>query len=157
MHQSGVLPIDRSLRVVIYFVTQYNRLHRCPRRIGHYSRRSIVSVSKKVYMYMCPIPNGFRDRAISLYTVQASNMPCPDTSCKVHWCWQNFWKCITLGKHYQLCHLNNKYRSGHSSWLQIKRSLVRFPALPDFLRSSGSRTGSTQPHEYNWGATWMEK
>jgi hypothetical protein len=23
---------------------------------------------QKVYMYMCPIPNGFRDRAISLYT-----------------------------------------------------------------------------------------
>jgi hypothetical protein len=29
----------------------------------------IVSVilRKKVYMYMCPIPNGFRDRDISLY------------------------------------------------------------------------------------------
>jgi hypothetical protein len=26
---------------------------------------------------------------------------------------------------------------------------VRFRALPDFLRSSGSGTGSTQPHEYN--------
>jgi hypothetical protein len=26
---------------------------------------------------------------------------------------------------------------------------VRFPALPDFLRSSGSGTGSTQPPEYN--------
>jgi hypothetical protein len=26
---------------------------------------------------------------------------------------------------------------------------VRFPALPDFLRSSGSETGSTQPREYN--------
>jgi hypothetical protein len=26
----------------------------------------------------------------------------------------------------------------------------RFPALPDFLRSSGSGTGSTQPREYNW-------
>jgi hypothetical protein len=25
----------------------------------------------------------------------------------------------------------------------------RFPALPDFLRSSGSGTGSTQPREYN--------
>jgi hypothetical protein len=25
---------------------------------------------------------------------------------------------------------------------------VRFPALPDFRRSSGSGTGSTQPHEY---------
>jgi hypothetical protein len=26
---------------------------------------------------------------------------------------------------------------------------VRFPALPDVLRSSGSVMGSTQPHEYN--------
>jgi hypothetical protein len=26
---------------------------------------------------------------------------------------------------------------------------VRFPALPDFLRSSWSGTGSTQPREYN--------
>jgi hypothetical protein len=26
---------------------------------------------------------------------------------------------------------------------------VRFPALPDFLRSSGSGTGSTQPRKYN--------
>jgi hypothetical protein len=31
---------------------------------------------------------------------------------------------------------------------------VRFPALQDSLRSSGSGMGSTQPHEYNWGATW---
>jgi len=29
-----------------------------------------VILSKKVYMYMymCPIPNGFRDRAVSLYS-----------------------------------------------------------------------------------------
>jgi hypothetical protein len=27
-----------------------------------------VSLSTKVYMYMCPIPNGFRDRAISLHS-----------------------------------------------------------------------------------------
>jgi hypothetical protein len=33
---------------------------------------------------------------------------------------------------------------------------VRFPALPDFLRSSGSGTASTQPREYNWGATWLK-
>jgi hypothetical protein len=34
---------------------------------------------------------------------------------------------------------------------------VRFPALSDFLRSSASGTGSTQPRKYNSGATWKEK
>jgi hypothetical protein len=33
--------------------------------------------------------------------------------------------------------------------VQIQRSWVRFPALPDFLRGSGSGTGSTQPREDN--------
>ena len=43
-----------------------------------------------------------------------------------------------------------------SFWLQIQRSRVRFPALPDFLNSNGSGTGSTQPREVNWGATWIK-
>jgi hypothetical protein len=34
--------------------------------------------------------------------------------------------------------------SGQSSWLQIQRSRILFPALPDFLRNSGS-----QPREDN--------
>jgi hypothetical protein len=38
---------------------------------------------------------------------------------------------------------------GQSSWLQIQRSRVRLPALLDYLRSSGSGTGSTQPREDN--------
>jgi hypothetical protein len=33
------------------------------------------------------------------------------------------------------------WSNGQSSWLQIQRSGVPFPALPDFLRSSGSGTG----------------
>ena len=37
--------------------------------------------------------------------------------------------------------------SGQSFCLQIQRSRVRSPALPDFLSSSGSGTGSTQPRE----------
>jgi hypothetical protein len=45
---------------------------------------------------------------------------------------------------------------GQSSWLQIQRLQVRFPALPDFLRSSASGMGFTQPRERNWGATWKK-
>ena len=48
------------------------------------------------------------------------------------------------------------WSSGQSFWLQIQRSRVRLPALPDFLSSGGSRTGSTQPREVNWGATWIK-
>jgi hypothetical protein len=46
------------------------------------------------------------------------------------------------------------WSSCQSSWMQIQRSLVRFPALPDFLRSSWSGTGSTQPREYEELLEW---
>jgi hypothetical protein len=42
---------------------------------------------------------------------------------------------------------------GYRSW----RPGFDSRAQPDFLRSSGSATGSTQPREDNWEATWMEK
>jgi hypothetical protein len=41
--------------------------------------------------------------------------------------------------------------------LQVQKSRIRFPALPDFLRSRGSGTRSTQPREDNWGANWVKK
>jgi hypothetical protein len=58
-----------------------------------------------------------------------------DHSLNIHWC-ENLkglplWSC------------------GQSYRLQIQRSRVLFLALPDFLRSSGSGTGYTQPCEYN--------
>jgi hypothetical protein len=43
----------------------------------------------------------------------------------------------------------NLWSSGQSSSLEIQRSWVRFPALPDFLKGSGSGTGSNQPREDN--------
>jgi hypothetical protein len=39
------------------------------------------------------------------------------------------------------------WSSVQSSWLQIQGSRVRFPDTTK--KSSGSATGSTQPHEYN--------
>jgi hypothetical protein len=44
-----------------------------------------------------------------------------------------------------------------SEFLATDRYRVRFPALPDFMRSSGSGTGSTQPREYNSGAIWKKQ
>jgi hypothetical protein len=41
------------------------------------------------------------------------------------------------------------WSSGQSSWLQIQLSRVRYPALPDFQRSSGSGPGSTHSREDN--------
>jgi hypothetical protein len=87
-----------------------------------------------------------------------SNASCPHTSCKVHWCWRRYFrKCVILGKLYQLCHLNNKYRCwargsvvGWGAVLQAGRSLVRVPDEVDFfnLPNFSCRTmtlGSTQP------------
>jgi hypothetical protein len=45
------------------------------------------------------------------------------------------------------------YTKGWSEFLAANpEDRVRFLALPDFPRSSGSGTGSTQPREYNRGA-----
>jgi hypothetical protein len=46
---------------------------------------------------------------------------------------------------------------GQSSWIQIQRSRVRFPVLPDFLIFSGYGTGSTLHRDYNFGDNLMEK
>jgi hypothetical protein len=63
-------------------------------------------------------------------------------------------QCGNIKSHFKISVFRTKngpllWSSGQSFWLQIQRSQVRFPALPDFLRSSGSGTGSTQPREDN--------
>ena len=59
--------------------------------------------------------------------------------------------------HFSCCLFQQSlWSSGQSFWLQIQKSRVRFPALPDFQSSSGSGTGPTQPREFNWGATWIK-
>jgi hypothetical protein len=71
-----------------------------PYRVSHE-----VILSKKVYMYMCPIPDGFRDRAVSLYRRATRHV-----LTRVAKCTDGDGGILETGKHYQLCHLNTKYR-----------------------------------------------
>ena len=48
-----------------------------------------------------------------------------------------------------------RWSSGQHVWLLIMRSRVRSPALPQILMWFRSGTGSTQPREDNWVATWL--
>jgi hypothetical protein len=50
---------------------------------------------------------------------------------------------------YSIICLSNLFTSMYPMRTASMVSMVRFPALPDFLRSSGSGTGSTQPCQYN--------
>jgi hypothetical protein len=79
--------------------------------------------------------------SISTFSLRSKNFRGPDNSTSV---FVFFNRCRPL------------WSNGQSYWLQIQRSRVRFPALSDFLRSSGSGTGSTQPREDNWGDTWKD-
>jgi hypothetical protein len=48
--------------------------------------------------------------------------------------------------------IKKMWSSGQSSWLQIRRPGFDYRHYKK--KMSGSGTGSTQPREYNWGATW---
>jgi hypothetical protein len=57
-----------------------------------------------------------------------------------------------------ICYVEEKRPPMWSEFLATDPEvLVWFPELPDFLRSSGSVTESTQPREYNRGAIWKKK
>ena len=56
---------------------------------------------------------------------------------------------LNLVKFFPAVYLSKPARTSFKNQYEIQRSRVRFPALPDFLSSSGSGTGSTQPREVN--------
>jgi hypothetical protein len=71
-----------------------------------------------MYMYMCAIPNSFRDRPISLYSSLDIRQDAEEQHAMSSHELQSalmlpveFSKiCILLGKLYKLCHLKNKYQ-----------------------------------------------
>jgi hypothetical protein len=70
------------------------------------------------------------------------------------------WRCFVFPMKYELnlCYVEESrpplWSSGQSSWPQIRGSGFNFRR---YQTSSGSGTGSTQPREYNWLATWKKK
>jgi hypothetical protein len=62
--------------------------------------------------------------------------------------WQIKHECRALMSKYKLMYDRSEFLD---TGIEVR---IRFP---DFLRSSGSGTGYTQPREYNWGAIWKEK
>jgi hypothetical protein len=44
----------------------------------------------------------------------------------------------------------------NSAKFTLLRTLIQLLHLSDFLTSRGSGTGSTQPRDHNWGATWKK-
>jgi hypothetical protein len=83
MHLGIILSRDSDLFIAIYFFKLWYRMSQEERSIFWEVIVSVI-LSKKMYICMCPIPNCFRDRAISLYstlyTAERSNTPCPHTS-----------------------------------------------------------------------------
>jgi hypothetical protein len=74
---------------VIHLSSRHSALYRVSQEESSVFWEVTVSAILSMYMYMCPIPSGFRARAISLYSSSSSSStPCPHTSCKVHSYWR---------------------------------------------------------------------
>jgi hypothetical protein len=90
-HEKGISMVNWHTSLFMVYITTLSLARAVQSvpggKVSILGDRGIVHFKKNVYMYMCPIPSRFRDRAISLYstlyTVQTSNTPCPHTSCKV--------------------------------------------------------------------------
>jgi hypothetical protein len=93
------------------------------------------------------LASGLRILGVLCSTTEASLRLFRQIPCTVHLCRHS-----TLSQSEQPKYSINRHY-GDRSWSEFLATdpevRVRFPGLPDFLRSSGSATGSTQPRNYN--------
>jgi hypothetical protein len=72
----------------------------------------------------------------------------PKTNAEVN----NMWIFTSIFPYVFIAQWPPLWSSGQSSWLQIRRP--GFDSRHYQKKGNGSGTGSAQPREYNWGATW---
>jgi hypothetical protein len=92
----GILPSTRLYRVFLEEMSIFWEV--------------IVSVilSKKVYMYMCSVPNGFRDRAVSLYSykiIDKEISPIVSNNRYLFFKWRS-WYSLPSKVHFRKFHVN---------------------------------------------------
>jgi hypothetical protein len=158
--------IVRDMCVLVVCVTSFSELY-CLNRGGGLPGQCSVALYGNAAAGIGPNTALGMSWGIPLFKLYPTSHPVKpniDNSCRVPQCACILWPAHQGLLAHQGMHICSLYvlrqplwSSGQSSWLQTQRTRVWFLVLPDFLRSSGSGTGSTQPREDNWGATWMEK
>jgi hypothetical protein len=67
--------IRKNILVYFIYISNNNAIQNIPgRKVNILGGHSISHSKQKFYMFMCPIPNGFGDRVISLYSTLYRNV-----------------------------------------------------------------------------------
>jgi hypothetical protein len=134
--------------IMLYWASRYTTVSTSSLRICHHQMVTQIVISFSSHWILFYTHGWIQNHHTRELNEHEGYFCSPRLPIQVVFCPQKYFRWTALDIH-RLC--------GQSSWLQIQRSQAWFLAIPYFLRSSRSGMVSTQPREYNWGATWMEK
>jgi hypothetical protein len=142
-----------NLPLVSYTLCRTSSSSLCPSSVIRYAVQVPVQSAPR-QLYVMPYKFQFNLPVVSytLFRINSRVLCSPEVLCSEYRKRAQNCACAVLsveGRHYFVSCVGltgpPRWSSGQSSWLLTQRSRVRFPALPDFLSSIGSGTGSTQP------------